>query len=744
MDIQIGNPGYSYLSLAVLAAMALAAYAVWARSRAAKRFATSNLAASMLPPSRWAMHWVSSILVATVLGLITLAVIDIRWGKTTRDVPQKGLEVVFALDVSRSMLAEDVTPNRLERAKQQISDMIDEMAGDRIGLVIFAGDASQSVPLTNHYDDFRQILESVGPQSLNRGGSRLGEAIRVSADAFITKTNDHKAIVLFTDGEDQESEPIEAAQAAFADRGIRIFTIGLGDIEQGAVVPLSGEDRNGRPMPSYLRYQGEIVRTKLDGKILSQIATDTQGAYIPAGVQRVNMADVYHKYVASVGQAEFETAKAETYTPRFQWFAAPALLLLLIEVLVVTRRSSKNDSSASRTLATANVVGRAAVVLFAVLGTSFGFAADIDSAQTINAANELVRGGKIEEALAKYAEADAGSSQSDVLDYDLGVAKYLAGDLQAASDLFTTAAGSEDSGIAARSRFNLGNCCYAEALSLVESDKPSAIKKLKEAIAHYRGSLVSDPDHTDARANIELAANLIRKLQEEQNQDDQQPQDPQQQQEQDKEQQTGDNSESNQQEKGEDQSASGDNQESQKQPQEPEDGSSSEQNSGDQNSSDESAGDQPSESKSESGSEEMKDSGGASEPSPTEQDPAKDASQKGAPEPAPGESESKADSGEEMSQEPAPDATEQESQSGKEGTAGELSAADESGEAGEAGEAGEGGKSESTLEGKAPPRYLTREEAMKMLQAVRDRDMLRRLQQERAQQAQRFNVEKDW
>ena len=735
MDIQIRNPSYSYLALAVLAVMVLAAYAVWARSRAAKRFATLNLASSMLPPNRSTMHWMSSILVAIVLGLITLAVIDVRWGKTTREVPQKGLEVVFALDVSRSMLAEDVAPNRLQRAKQQITDMIDEMAGDRIGLVIFAGDAVQSVPLTNHYDDFRQILESVGPQSLNRGGSRLGEAIRVCADAFITKTNDHKAIVLFTDGEDQESEPIEAAQAAFADRGIRIFTIGLGDIEQGAVVPLSGEDRNGRPMPSYLRYQGEIVRTKLDGKILSQIATDTEGAYIPAGVQRVNMADVYHKYIASVGQAEFETAKAETYMPRFQWFAAPALLLLLIEVLITTRRSSPSSSSANRSLPTANVVGRAAVVLFAILGTSVSFAADIDSAQAINAANELVRGGKIEQALAKYAEVDAGSIQSDVLDYDLGVAKYLAGDLPAASDLFAIAAGSEDSGLAARSRFNLGNCCYAEAVSLVESDKPSAIKKLKEAIAHYRGSLVGDPDHTDARANIELAANLIRKLQEEQNSGDQQSQDPQQQQ--DQSQQSDDNPEADQQEKGEDQSASGDNQE----PQKSEDGSSSEQKSGGQNAPNESDGDQQNESESESGSEEMNDSEGAGEPSPAEQDPAKDASQKGTPEPAPGESKSKAEAEEEPSQEPASDATEQESQSGKEGTAGELSAADESGEVGEA---GEGDQAESTPEGKSPPRYLTREEAMKMLQAVRDRDMLRRLQQERAQQAQRFNVEKDW
>ena len=111
--------------------------------------------------------------------------------------------MVFALDVSRSMLAEDVTPNRLDRAKQQISDMVDEMAGDRVGLVVFAGNAKQVLPLTSHYEDFKQILADVGPHSVTRGGSRLGDAIQVADDCFMNKTNEHKTIVLFTDGEDQ-------------------------------------------------------------------------------------------------------------------------------------------------------------------------------------------------------------------------------------------------------------------------------------------------------------------------------------------------------------------------------------------------------------------------------------------------------------------------------------------------------------------------------------------------------------
>ena len=270
---------------------------------------------------------------------MVLALMDIRWGKTWQEVPQKGIEVMFALDVSRSMLAEDVAPNRLARAKQQIGDMVDEMAGDRIGLVAFAGETRQSVPLTTHYDDFKQVLETVGPQTVRRGGSRLASAIEAAADGFIDKTNDHKAIVIFTDGEDQESEPVELARKLFEEKGIRIFTVGLGNMDQGSRIPDS-ESRSG----DYLEYEGQQVWSKMNGEILKEIATVTKGAYVPAGTKRVNMADVYHGYVANVEQTEFETAKINTYIPRFQWFAVPALVLLLLEIFWSTRVAKQTTS----------------------------------------------------------------------------------------------------------------------------------------------------------------------------------------------------------------------------------------------------------------------------------------------------------------------------------------------------------------------------------------------------------------
>ena len=231
MSYEIGNPQMLWLLLFAPVALALMAYSGWSNRNALAKFGSKPTTGQSI------RGIVSAILLVCGIVFLALGCADLRWGKTTREVPQKGLEVVFALDVSRSMLAEDARPNRLARAKQQITDMVGEMAGDRIGLVVFAGEAKQAVPLTNHYNDFRQKLESVGPHSVPTGGSQLGVAIQAAADAFISKTSDHKTIVLFTDGEDQESKPVELAKKLCDENEVRIFTVGLGDMDKGARIP---------------------------------------------------------------------------------------------------------------------------------------------------------------------------------------------------------------------------------------------------------------------------------------------------------------------------------------------------------------------------------------------------------------------------------------------------------------------------------------------------------------------------
>ena len=325
-DFEINQKESFQLLWLVVVVVALMVYASYWKVRARRRFASKEMISKLLGDSSlWQRLAVTGLPLLGLLFLV-LALADLRWGEVQREMPQKGIEVMFLLDVSKSMLAEDVKPNRLTRAKQMILDTIDEMAGDRVGLTLFAGEAKQRIPMTNHYEDFKLLLNEVSPDDLGIGGSRLGDAIRVAAASFLSERNDHQVIVILTDGEDQESEPVKYAKEAYEDRGIRIHSIGLGDVRQGGRVP---SVENG--VEGYLQFQGEQVWSKLDGKVLADVARVTKGEYIPAGTRLVDMADFYYGFLASIKQAEFETATFSRLEARYQWFLAPAILALLAE-----------------------------------------------------------------------------------------------------------------------------------------------------------------------------------------------------------------------------------------------------------------------------------------------------------------------------------------------------------------------------------------------------------------------------
>ena len=540
MDIQTGNPDFAWLCLFGIVVVALALWSAVARKRAAARFALAPMRKRLVPDRSAAVGLLSTTLVVMSVVLLGLALMDLRWGKTSRKVPQKGIEVMFALDVSRSMLAEDVAPNRLERAKQQIKDMVDEMAGDRIGLVVFAGSAKRSVPLTRHYHDFKKILDGVGPHTVARGGSRLGVAIQEAADGFITKTNNHKTIILFTDGEDQKSRPLELARKLHAEEGMRIFTVGLGDTDQGARIPHSGPGDE-----QFLKHDGQQVWSKLNGQVLRALATETDGAYIPAGTKQVNMADVYHRYVASVEQTEFETAKINATIPRFQWFAGAALLLLLLEsslargpwragLLGLAQRHPAGANAAAASPAVTplggyrqGAAGTAAILLCFLFTAGAAAQETLSVAEKINAANQYLRDKNVAQAVQSFQDIDDQSGQyQDQLNYNLAVAHYRNEDIPAAQPLFASSAQSADTAIAAAGRYNLGNCHYSKALEMAEQDRQAAIGQLHEAIIHYRSSLRLNADNADARANIELARQLVGQLQKEQQQQNQDQENP--------------------------------------------------------------------------------------------------------------------------------------------------------------------------------------------------------------------------
>jgi Ca-activated chloride channel family protein len=251
------------------------------------------------------------------------------------EVEQKGIDTIFVLDVSRSMLAQDVRPNRLERAKTAIMDVLDVMGSDRAGLITVAGDATLTVPLTLDYSSLRLSLDDVSPRSVKRGGTMIGDGIRLAQESFTDDIQEYKSIIVLTDGEDMGSFPVEAAADAAAS-GIRVYTVGIGDPLNGSRIPTT---RFGQP--AFIEHEGKEVWSVMNSEELTNVATAGDGAFVPAGTANLDLASIYAQRIASDAGKSFDSVKLEQFIPRFQWFALPALLLLIVDSWVSLRAKNQ-------------------------------------------------------------------------------------------------------------------------------------------------------------------------------------------------------------------------------------------------------------------------------------------------------------------------------------------------------------------------------------------------------------------
>lgn len=319
--------------VAVLAACMAAGLRL--KRRDLRRFASAGLLRRLMPGVSPARPYIRAALLVAALLLLVAGSLDPRWGISFRQVHQRGVDIVVVLDVSRSMLAEDVRPNRLDRARQYVGDLVDQLGGDRIALVTFAGSASLKCPLTVDYGAFRQVLAGVSPEAAPRGGSLLGDAIRLASEAFTDEIPDHKVVVVFTDGEDHGSYPLEAARRLAEQRSVPIYTVGIGDPAEGARIPVVVEGQR-----VYLTYEGQEVWSKMDPTVLRDVALASGGAFVPVGTGTVDMARVYEERIEPVATREFETASVLRHHAQYQWFAGLALALLLAETLMSDRREA--------------------------------------------------------------------------------------------------------------------------------------------------------------------------------------------------------------------------------------------------------------------------------------------------------------------------------------------------------------------------------------------------------------------
>jgi len=326
--VKLGAPQLVWLLALIPALVVFLRWAAARRRRREESFAEPELyrrlSGELSPPRRL----LRSLLAVASVAALVLGLLDPRWGYHWEDVRKRGIDLVVAVDTSRSMLADDIKPSRLARTRRELEDLIRMAGGDRIGLVAFAGRSFTLCPLTHDYGALRMFVNDISVRTVARGGTNLAGAIDRSLSLFDPKTESDKAILLITDGENLEGD-WQAAAARARERGVRIFTIGIGSPQGTPIrVPTAGGE-------VYLKDpEGNIVISHLDEEVLKKIALETGGAYARATPTGEELELIYRERIASLRQGDIDSRRKKVYEHRYQLAALLSLLLLLGEGLL--------------------------------------------------------------------------------------------------------------------------------------------------------------------------------------------------------------------------------------------------------------------------------------------------------------------------------------------------------------------------------------------------------------------------
>lgn len=280
------------------------------------------------------------IIISFILLIIALARPQI--GTKSGIIKRKGIDIILAIDTSFSMLAEDIKPNRLEKAKQEISSLIDKLNGDRVGLVVFAGKSFVQCPLTLDYSAAKMLLDVIDINTISLSGTAIGDAIRCATNAFVKKERKHKVLILLTDGEDHEGNSIQSAKEAKKE-GVKIYTVGIGSLK-GEPIPIRTSD--GQIKEYKKDSSGEIVMSKLDEGTLEKIALLTDGNYYQSTYGEIELNKIYDD-ISKMEKKELRDKQYIQYEDRFQYFLIGALILLVLETIISDRKKVKKKLEVS-------------------------------------------------------------------------------------------------------------------------------------------------------------------------------------------------------------------------------------------------------------------------------------------------------------------------------------------------------------------------------------------------------------
>ncbi len=310
----------------------------WQKSKALRTLASSDMLKKINTTVSLKKQIFKAVLLIAAFIFIVIALTEPKWNPQAEKIQRRGRDVCILLDTSRSMLAEDIKPNRLERSKIAIQDLLETLSGDRVAIVTFAGNSTVKCPLTQDYAFVRMVLADISTESTTRGGTMIGDAIRkATEDVFDRQNREYKDIILITDGEDHDSFPVQAAEKAAAE-GIRIIAIGLGDEKQGSRIPVTGP--NGET--TFLKYNGQEIWSKLDADTLRKVVYATEGGKylsVQPGAT-LDLGEIYEGLIASAQKRELESTTMIRYDERFQIFLALGLVLIVWEYLTSERRKS--------------------------------------------------------------------------------------------------------------------------------------------------------------------------------------------------------------------------------------------------------------------------------------------------------------------------------------------------------------------------------------------------------------------